>query len=223
MIQKGFMTNLWREIFERFPFLRRFRKYCSLYTSLSSIPVYFRRIDLRDLKQLQDISPLYIKEMSINDESQVNEWLSIIDQSFSRNWEKKDYKKCIIKHEIYDVPHTYFLMDGEKYIGVVSEAVFKKNIQVGVTHYLGLDKDYLGRGLGKYLILYVLHKMKEHNLKSCEGESTLKYTVSLFIHFDLGFRPKIKLDYWNTPNNAPAVMRAITNYKFRRLYEKWKR
>jgi len=217
------MNKMRREILERLPFLRSIRSYFNSYTFLNSGLVYFRRADFRDLPTLQEISPLYLKEMSTNDESQVNEWLNIINQSFSRSWEKEDYIKSIINHEIYDIPHTYFLTDDEKYIGVVSEAVFKKNKQVGVTHYLGLDKDYLGRGLGKYLILYTLHKMREHNLKSCEGESTLDYKKSIFIHFDLGFRPKTKLDSWNTANHAPTLIRAIINYRFSRLYEEWEK
>ena len=119
--------------------------------------------------------------------------------------------------------HTYFLMDDHKYIGVVSEAVFRGNKQVGVTHYLGLDKDYLGIGLGKYLILYTLHKLREHNLTSCEGESILQHKKSLFIHFDFGFLPKMSRDYWNTPDRAPALMRAITNLKFKQAYREWQR
>jgi len=217
------MVSMRIEILERLLFLRGIRRQLNLYTSLNSGLVYFQRTDFRDLLPLQNIAPLYLKEMSTNDESQINEWLHIINQSFSRDWGKKDYIENIINHKIYNILHVYFLMDGEKYIGVVSEAVFKKNNQVGVTHYLGLDKDYFGRGLGKYLILYILHKMKEHNLKSCEGESTLDHEKSLFIHFNLGFYPKTKLDYWNTPNHAPALMRVIINYMFKRLYKRKRR
>ena len=223
MIQEDFMTKLRREVLERFPFFRSVRGYFRSYTSLNSGLIYFQRIDFSNLQPLKEVSPLYLKEMSTNDETQVKEWLNVIKQSFSRNWEEKDYVNSIINHKIYDVLHTYFLMDDEKYIGVVSEAVFKKNKQVGVTHYLGLHKDYLGRGLGKYLILYTLHKMKEHDFKICEGESTLEHKESLFIHFDFGFRPKTELDYWNTQNHAPALIRAITDYQFIRLYKKWKK
>jgi len=218
-----FMTNLRLEILERFPFLRSVKRYLSSYTSLNSSPVYFRRTDFKDLPPLRDISPLNVKEMSKDNESQVNEWLNIINQSFSRSWGEKDYVNSIINHEIYDVHHTYFLMDYEKHIGVVSEAVFKKNKQVGVTHYLGIDKNYIGYGLGKYLILYTLHKMKVHNLKSCEGESTLEHRKSLFIHFDFGFRPKTRLDYWNTPNHAPALMQTMINHKFSSVCKEWER
>ena len=223
MIPRCFMTSLRREILERAPFLRSVKRYFKSYTSLNSGLVYFRRTDFRDLPPLKDISSLYVKEMSTKDESQIDAWLTIINQSFSRSWDEKDYVRSIINHEIYDVAHTYFLMDDEKYIGVVSEAMFKKNKQVGATHYLGIDKDYLGCGLGKYLILYTLYKMKEHNLESCEGESTLEHKESVFIHFDYGFRQKTKIDYWNTPNHAPALMQAIINKKFSSIYKEWKR
>ena len=223
MISRAFMSDMLRGIVKSFPILGSVRRYLNSYTSLNSVIVYFRRADLRNLPTLKNISPLYVKEMSVSEEPQIKAWFNIINQSFSTSWGKEDYIRNIINHKIYNILHTYFLMDGEKYIGVVSEAVFKKNKQVGVTHYLGLNMDYLGRGLGKYLILYALHKMKEHGLKSCEGESSLDHKKSLFIHFDFGFCPKTKLDYWNTAKHSPVLMRAIINYMFSRLYKKWKR
>ncbi len=218
-----FVTNLYRVILKKFPLLRNVIRFFIPYTSLNSSLVYFRRANFTNMPQLHDVSPLYVKEISTNDEFQINDWLKIINQSFLRRWQKKDFVKNIKNHVVYDVHHTYFLMDSKRCVGVVSEAVFKKNQQVGVTHYLGLDKNYLGCGFGKYLILFTLHKMKEHGLKSCEGESTFNYVKSLFIHFDLGFCPKYRLDYWNTANHAPILLRPIISYKLSRLYKKWQK
>jgi len=223
MIPDASINNICRKTLERFSFFKRIRSYFNTYISLNSGLVYLQRADLRELPPLWEISPLFLKEMSINDESQVNEWLRIINQSFSRTWNREEYVKNIINHEIYEILYTYLLMDGEKYIGVVSEAIFKRNKQVGVTHYIGLDKYYLGRGLGKYLILYTLHKMREHNLKSCEAETTLDHKRSIFIHFDLGFSPKTKLNHWNTMDRTYTLKKIINNYRLKRFYYKWKR
>ena len=223
MISGNTIVKLCRRLLRRISVLRSVWRYLELCISFDSIQVRFRRTDLDDLPPLWDISPLYVREMSMNDEFQIGQWLDIINQAFSRNWEERDYAESITNHKIYDVIHTYFLMDGQKYIGVVSEAIFRGNKQVGVTHYLGLDKDYLGLGLGKYLILYTLHKLREHNLASCEGESNLQHKKSLFIHFDFGFQPETKLDYWNTPGRTPALTRAVTNLRFKRVYREWQR
>ena len=160
--------------------------------------------------------------MSVNDPFQINQWLSIYNQSFSKSWQVKDYIKNNIEHKVYNVTHTYFLMDDKKCIGVISEAIFKKNKQIGVGHNMELDKNYRGGGLGKYMVLYFLHKMKKSGLKGCEGESNFKHQKSIFIHFGYGFAPKLRVDYWNIPDRAPRLMRLLIDYKFRRLYEEWK-
>lgn len=207
-------------LLKRFPFLRALKKYYIFYTSPYLCPIYFHRDGFMDLPSLPDISPLSIKKMLSDNESEINEWLIIMNQSFSRTWGKADYNKNIINHNVYDVLNTYFLMDENKYVGAVSEGVFKLNNEMGVTHYLGLDRKYLGRGLGKYLILYTLHMMKEHGLKGCEGESSLKHMESLNIHFDFGFKPKLELDYWNTPNKYPLIIKNRINVRFKSLYYK---
>jgi len=202
-------------------FLRRVKRFLRQNISVHSAKVYFRKSNLNGLPPLPDISPLFVKEMSLDNELHIREWLNIMNQAFPGHWQKQNYVDSITNHKFYDVLHTYFLMDGEKYVGVVSEAVFRRNPEVGVTHYLGLDTNYSGRGLGKYLILYVLHKMKSRvDINSCEGETTLNYRISLFIHFDFGFCPKMKADYWNTPNTASILMKALANYKLNFLYKK---
>ncbi len=207
---------------KKFAFLRKIKKYFSLYTSLNSGLILFQRKDLEGLQPLRDISPLYFKKMSISDESQLGAWTNVLNKAFSRNWSIEDSLKAITHNKVYDVLNTYFLMDEDTPIGIISEAVFRKNRQIGLTHYAGLDERYRNRGLGKQLLLYALHKMREHNLKSCEGESYLDFRKSLYIHFDLGFYPKNKMDYWNKEDNLPVLMRQLISYNFNRLYEKWK-
>jgi GNAT superfamily N-acetyltransferase len=184
-------------------------------------PVYFQKADLQKLPPLFEIAPLTVKEMDSSDTYEVHQWLEIINESFLRQLSEDDYCSSILSHAIYDVLHTYFLLDKDCYIGVVSLGVFKKNTSIAVTHYLGIRKAYLGRGLGKYLILFVLHKARDYSFASCEGESSLSHFKSIYIHFDLGFKPKEKLDYWNTPNPFPFVARVITRHRFRQLYLTW--
>ncbi len=191
------------------------------WTQLNLGQVYFQLDGMNNLLPLRNISPLYIVEMQPNQPSHVESWLNIVNQAFSREWIQKQFDEAILNHPYYDVTHTYLLMDEQKCIGVVSEAVFAQNKQIGVTHYLGLDQKYLGKGLGKYLILYTLHQMHRHGLSRCEGESTLRHSESLLIHFSLGFSPKPKPDYWNTPNRVSPLTKLVTNAKYQQFYDQW--
>lgn len=184
--------------------------------------VYFHKNDLYNLPELPNISPMYIKEMATDNECEIDVWLQIIGQSFSRSLKHADYKKAIVDHNEYLVTHTYLLMQGKEYIGVVSEGVFRKDEKIGVTHYLGLKRSYLGRGLGKYLILYALHRMRDKGIEFCEGESNLEHVKSLCIHFDFGFRPKNR-DYWNVENVTPWPFNIITYRRFCALYSNWQK
>ena len=139
--------------------------------------------------------------------------------SFERDIDEKTFKNSITEHKYYDVLHTYFMVDNNLPVAIVSTARFKKNNQIGITHYLGINIKYYGKGLGKYMILYALHKLREEGYKIVEGESLLKYKKSLGIHFDFGFKPKEKIEYWNTPSNVNLISKIITRKKFNRLFK----
>jgi hypothetical protein len=197
-------------------------KLMKVYTKVLSGPVYFRRENLDELPDLPDIAPYYIREMDPQSEIEICEWLKIINQAFNRNYTKDDFYKAIINHKIYDVFGTYFLMLDEEYVGVVSAGVFKQNSSVGVTHYLGLNNKFSGKGFGKLLILFCLHEIQKCGATSCEGESTLNYKQSINIHFNYRFVPKFYLDIWNTPNKSLFFFRILTNKRMAYLYKKWK-
>ena len=179
--------------------------------------VYIQNTDLSRLPALPDIMPLSMKEMATDSEQDREAWLQIIGESFSRSLNPADFIKAITDHNEYLVEHTYFLMrDGER-IGVVSWGIFRKNKKMGVTHYLGIRKSCLGRGLGKYLILYALHKMRDAGITLCECESNLEHLRSLLIHFDFGFQPK-KRDDWNVGNITPWPFNILARRRFDALY-----
>ena len=167
--------------------------------------------DLNNLPPFnKDIAPLHLKEMDMEDESEIREWLKIHNDAFGRAWGFKEYQAFMLNHPYLIVTHTYFMMDESTPMGAGSVGVFKKNKEIGVGHYLGIRKNFQGRGLGKYMVLYRYHKLHEHGIRICESETTLRHKKSLLIHFDCGSRPKFRPDYWNTPDGASALLRVIT-------------
>ena len=181
--------------------------------------VYFQNADLSSLPALPDIGPFSMEEMATGNGQDIEAWREIIGESFSQSLSHADFVKAIIDHPTYLILHTYFLMRGGKRVGVVSWGIFRRNKKMGVTHYLGIKKSCLGRGLGRYLILYILHKMREEGITSCEGESTLEHEQSLSIHFDFGFQPKQR-DDWNVPDITPWPFNILAWRRFGALFSR---
>lgn len=77
--------------------------------------------------------------------------------------------------------------------------------------------------MGKYLVLYRIHRLKELGLRKCESVTTLRHRKSLFIQFDCGAKPKLRLDYWNDLGQAPPLARRIAHYRLEGLYREWMR
>jgi len=206
----------------RSPFMLPARRWLHYLRHPNSGQVYIQNADLSHLPALPDIMPLSMKEMATDNEQDIEAWLQIIGESFSRSVNRADFIKAIIDHNEYLVERTYFLMRDEEPIGVVSWGIFRRNKKMGVTHYLGIKKYYSGRGLGKYLILYTLHKMRDEGITLCECESKLEHGKSLLIHFDFGFQPKER-DEWNVENITPWPFNILARRRFRALYDRWQK
>ena len=91
------LRNNLGKLYRRNSVLRSVWMNLNQYISIDSIQVRFRRSDMEDLSPLWDISPLYVREMSMKDEFQIGQWLGIVNQAFSRNWEVRDYAESITR------------------------------------------------------------------------------------------------------------------------------
>ena len=193
-----------------FPFLRS-----------NSVRVCVRH-DLAALPPLTDISPLYIREMDMRDESEIRMWLEIHNEAFHRAWGLQEYEASMLRHPCFLIMHTYFMMDGHRPIGTGSVGVYRRNKEVGVCHYLQFRTCARERGLGQHMALYRLHRLKQLGVRTCEIVTTLKHKKALFIHFDLGAQPKLELDHWNDLKGK-GFLRALAHMRLERMYGKWNR
>lgn len=194
----------------------------SLLDRLNSVRVCLQ-YDLERLPPLVDITPLYLREMNMRDEAEVTIWLDIHNDAFGRAWGPAEYESAILRHPMFLVTHTYFVIDGRGPIGAGSMGINRKNEEIGIGHYLQVRGGAQGLGVGKYLALYRLHRLKELGLRRCEIVTTLRHRRSLFIHFDCGAKPKLRLDYWNDLGQPSALARRIVHYRLNGLYREWMR
>ncbi len=189
---------------------------------LNSVPVLLSK-DFQTLPPIGDISPFYVKEMNMNSQEDVRKWLETHNDAFERTWGPDQFQRNVLNHAYFDIDSTFFLMHGSEAAGAGSIGVFRKNRDVGVMHYLQVKKTYQGRGLGKYMVQYRHQRLRERGIEHCETEMSLRQKISILIHFDNGFRPKYKLDYWNAPNHAFFPYRVFAHFRLRQLYNQWEK
>ena len=161
--------------------------------------------------------------MDMHDEADVRTWLDIHNDAFGRRWGRAQYEAALVTHPHLDVLRTYFALQDGVPVAAGSVAVFRRNREIGVCHYLGVRRAHHRRGLGRRLTLLRYHTLREWGLLAYEMETTIDRRASLQLHFDCGFKPKPWFDAWNTPDESPRWLRALATMRLERLYARWKR
>ncbi|MGQ0811189.1 MAG: GNAT family N-acetyltransferase [Nitrospiraceae bacterium] len=178
---------------------------------------------ISDIPPLPDQPSPVVREMDMQDADDIRLWLEIHNDAFHPPWNRKEYDYVILNHPTKLITTTYFIMENGSPIGAASVGVYRRNPEVGVGHYLGFKKDARNRGLGKWMTLFRYHQLRPRGIFLCESETRMSHERSILIHFDCGFRPKLALDYWNTPQSESAALRFLTSHRLTRLYRRWKR
>lgn len=164
-----------------------------------------------------------IRLMDMRDDANVQTWLAIHNEAYGRSWDRARYEAGIVRHPHLDVLNTYFLFHDGEAVGAGSAAVFRRNRDVGMAHYIGIRPAYQGRGFGRQLVMFRYQVLRELGVTTFEMETTIDRRVSLLTHFGRGFTPKRRFDHWNTPDRAPFWLRALTQARLQHLYRSWKR
>lgn len=187
--------------------------------------VYFgadaRRI-ARVLPPPPRFGPFRLEEHGPGDERVREAWPGVFAASFGRRAGEEAWRATLLEHPQYEVRRTALLLDGTAAIGTMSTAVARRNPSVGITHALGILPSHRGQGLGRKLLLWALHDLQRRGVERCEGESRLRHRESILMHYDLGFRPKLRLDPWNTPDPSPWPAKAAARARQVAGYAAWR-
>lgn len=184
--------------------------------------VVYVQIDLSRLPKLPDISPLKVRELSLDDENDLKTWADIINIAY----EEEQYDAALAKdkltnHEFLKVKKVFLVFDGTKCIGTVSAAVFKSNPNIASGCRFAVHPDYRSKGLGKYLYLLILHVLNNDGYKYFESTMAIKRETSFIIKFKLGFYPQFNRRYVQYKKQKRFfLIRLAANY---RLYVLWRR
>lgn len=180
------------------------------------------RSDLTGLPAVSLPSGYEIRPMDIHDDGDIAAWLAIHNDAYGRSWKEGDYRRAILDHPALAVSQTFFVVADDGPVGAASIGVFRRNTRIGAGHYLGVMRRAQGLGLGRQLVAHRYAVLRDRGFTACESQTHIGRTGSLIIHFDCGFRPKLRRDHWNSPERS-RPLQMITNQRLRSLYRCWRR
>lgn len=147
--------------------------------------------DLNEIIPLPDILPLYTKKIDLNDSEQVNAWVEVVNEAYAdANYDFESAQKLLTRHHFLVDTETFLIFDKNKVIATVSCGIYPDFPDVGGVFRLAVRKDYQGRGVGKYIILYGYHHLKNIGIKKGESVISAHRTVSIITHIKCGLKPQ---------------------------------
>jgi GNAT superfamily N-acetyltransferase len=161
------------------------------------------------------------RKMDMDDRADVQRWLAVHNEAFGRRWAPDEFRRTVLEHPHYEIQETFFLCDPHGVVGAICLGVFRRNRSIGVGHYGALVPRCQRRGLGTQMFFFRCRRLAERGLTRSEAETQIKRAGTLHIWFACGFEPKYRLDHWNTPDESPAFVRAITRRRLQRIHEEW--
>ncbi|HXY92125.1 MAG TPA: GNAT family N-acetyltransferase [Acidimicrobiia bacterium] len=179
------------------------------------------RSDLSGLLPVEIPSGATIREMNMGDAADVRRWLDVHNAAYQHQWTETEYRNVILEHRHIRVSRTFLLDVDGQIVGTASIGRFRRNENVGVGHYLGVVPSEQSHGLGRVLVAYRYHALRDEGVTECESQTQIKRVSSLRLHFAFGFVPKWHLDEWNNPDTWSAPVRAITNVRLYALHRRW--
>jgi GNAT superfamily N-acetyltransferase len=162
----------------------------------------------------------WLEEMDMEDPADIRRWLAVHNAAFGRDMGIEGYRAGIVDHPHYEIRKVLLLLDSEGPLGSAAAGAFRRNPEVGAGHYLAVAKRARGSGLGRLLTRWQGWELYNLGVRRAEGETQISRTASLMLQFALGWEPKYRFDDWNTPDHVSPLVRAITNARLKRLYER---
>lgn len=175
---------------------------------------------------LQNKYSLETKTLNINNEKDIIDWISVINDSYDdANY---DYHKGrdILTNHLFLIDTETFLIQHTSNITVATISIgkYKDNCNVGGAFRLAVRKKFKNAGIGKVIITYAYAKLKERNIIYGESLIASKRTASIMAHFKLGFIPQYNMKYISykkSQKNVNFIQKFRLRKRLRSLYKNY--
>ena len=218
-MQNNSLINKVRQSIKSGDFLQRVKGYFTYGETIIRM-----KMDLEDLPELYEITPFRVREINPDSEEDRKQWVELIDNGYDEEDDETiDAVKHFENHLFLDITNTYFVMDQELPVATISIGPYKNNRQVGGDARISVRKSHQGHGLGKYVILYGFHKLREQGISQGETMISVKRTPSIYAHFFCGFRPETDLRKCQYKDHAFYGNRVLANRRLIGMYDDYQR
>ncbi len=193
-------------------FLRRTKKYFAYGDTLVRL-----QMQLSCLPSLGDIAPFYIKPLDIGNAEHIRNWIEIISDGYEEDYDLDYAMWHFQSHTFLDEIRTWFIMEETYPIATISVGKYRSNRNCGGDARIAVRKEYRGQGLGRHLILYGFHQLREQGVEMGETMIAIKRSTSIYLHLTCGFRPQTDVDRWQYKDHAFFLNRILANRSLERM------
>ena len=168
------------------------------------------RPHLDELPQLQVPEPYRIRSYRPKDEVL---WTKLVGIAMNSSWTVEACRKNIIAAPGFDAGGMFFAVKGEEVVGTACAFHEEKNPpERGTVHMVCVHPDHRGAGLGYWLSLAVLHRLRERGFESVQLLTDDARLPAIHIYLKLGFRSL--LSHESFPARWEAVMKTLRETGF---------
>lgn len=122
-------------------------------------------------------------------------WLRICRPEFGERWTAGRLHEQILDAPFFRPEHMFFVIHGEEPVGVVAAwQRTPESKEMGTVHYIGLQPEHRGKGLGQVLLLAVLHNLRQRGFQRCDLFTEDFRWPAIALYWKYGFRPVIEDD-----------------------------
>ena len=81
--------------------------------------------------------------------------------------------------------------------------------------------EFQRQGLGRFIILYGFHKLKEQGIMLAETMITVKRKLSIVLHFQCGFKLQKDASEWKYKDYSFFINRIIANHRVEKMLDEY--
>ena len=178
--------------------------------SASKPQLKMERPHLDDLPPLRVPEPYGIRSYRPNDEVL---WTELVRVAMNSSWTVEACRKNMIAAPGFDPEGLFFAVMDEKVVGTACAFHDEQNPpDRGTVHMVCVHPDHRGFGLGYWLSLAVLHRLRKRDFRSVQLLTDDERLPAVHIYLKLGFKPLMSHESY--PARWEAVMETLRNTGF---------
>ncbi len=163
------------------------------------------RPHLDDLPPMRVPEPYRIRSYRPNDETL---WTDLVRVAMNSSWTVEACRENIIGAPGFDAGGMFFAVRGEQVVGTATAFHEERNPpERGTVHMVCVHPDHRGHGLGYWLSLAVLHRLRERGFESVQLLTDDGRLPAIHIYLKLGFTPRMSHESY--PARWEAVMETL--------------